>query len=274
MVEPIVTGYFDRDKSYHTYRANGTQDWLLFCTVGGTGSIMSSGMTHFAAAGDIHMLPPGTLHDYGTASHADRWIFYFAHFVPMTHWSQWLLATDSRETLRHVRFEDAAPFNAITDAMNRAHRYASGAAIYGKELAMNALESVLIQCAASIQGDCRQIDPRIELCVDAIGKSLAEPWTLDRLAGLVHLSSSRFSHLFRTQMQMTPLRYVETRRIEAARQLLALTDLSLRDIAGEVGYDNAFYFSNRFKAVIGIAPSHYRQLSTLPIDPLSTSRTS
>jgi AraC-like DNA-binding protein len=48
-------------------------------------------------------------------------------------------------------------------------------------------------------------------------------------------------------------------RINRARQLLELTAMSIKEIAAEVGYENPFYFSLRFKKQTGTSPRDYRQ---------------
>ena len=52
--------------------------------------------------------------------------------------------------------------------------------------------------------------------------------------------------------------YVNRVRIEAAREMLAETPLSVSDIAAQTGFKDSFYFSKKFKAVTGITPRQYR----------------
>jgi AraC-like DNA-binding protein len=43
--------------------------------------------------------------------------------------------------------------------------------------------------------------------------------------------------------------------------LLLTTDLGVAEIAAEVGYDDAFYFSRQFRAVNGVSPRQFRERS-------------
>lgn len=78
-------------------------------------------------------------------------------------------------------------------------------------------------------------------------------------AKMCYLSVSRFSHLFKELTGTTPKNYVEQRRMEAARELLSSTELSISEIALAVGYQDPFYFSRVFKKNVGIPPTAFRK---------------
>jgi AraC-like DNA-binding protein len=46
--------------------------------------------------------------------------------------------------------------------------------------------------------------------------------------------------------------------MKRARQLLETTSMNVKEIAGQLGYEDPFYFSRLFKSVSGVAPSDYR----------------
>jgi len=56
-------------------------------------------------------------------------------------------------------------------------------------------------------------------------------------------------------MGTTPQRFAERLRLDHARHLLERTNLSVSEVAAEVGFDDPFYFSRRFKRAFGKAPS-------------------
>jgi AraC family transcriptional regulator of arabinose operon len=88
---------------------------------------------------------------------------------------------------------------------------------------------------------------------------LNEPPSLPKLAALSHLSVSRFAHLFREQVGLSPLAFLERERLNRAAQLLTLTSRPVARVALEVGYEDALYFSRRFRARYGVGPRQYRQ---------------
>src|SRR5262249_12400347 len=57
---------------------------------------------------------------------------------------------------------------------------------------------------------------------------------------------------------LSPGRFLSALRLQAAKQLLVSTSLSIADISNQVGYSSVGTFSSRFKSTVGVAPSVYR----------------
>lgn len=91
-----------------------------------------------------------------------------------------------------------------------------------------------------------------------IDRHLRENTPLPRLAALVHLQPAYFSHRFARLFGLAPVAWRNRRRIDRGIPLLLGTERTLNDIAGEIGFANAFHFSRVFKQVIGIAPDRFR----------------
>jgi AraC-like DNA-binding protein len=49
-------------------------------------------------------------------------------------------------------------------------------------------------------------------------------------------------------------------KMQKASQQLDFTDRSIKDIALSMGFDDPYYFSKRFRKVIGVSPQKYRLL--------------
>lgn len=82
--------------------------------------------------------------------------------------------------------------------------------------------------------------------------------TLDFLSDLSYMNKFHLVHTFTKEIGVSPINYVITRRIQEAKNLLATTNYSIRDIASIVGFSNSSYFSQMFKKVSGISPKRYR----------------
>ncbi|RJQ07750.1 MAG: helix-turn-helix domain-containing protein [Bacillota bacterium] len=94
--------------------------------------------------------------------------------------------------------------------------------------------------------------------VDYINENYARELTLKEVARTVWLSPSYLSHLFSKEVGYSFVEYVTKVRIERARVLLVGTSLSISEVAAEVGYKDASYFSRVFKTATGQAPTQYR----------------
>lgn len=83
--------------------------------------------------------------------------------------------------------------------------------------------------------------------------------TLDMAAEHVGLNPAYFSTLFKKEMGINFSNYLLNLRIENAKLLLKNSNLSLINIALELGFENQSYFSNVFKKATGMTPKQYRQ---------------
>ncbi len=81
---------------------------------------------------------------------------------------------------------------------------------------------------------------------------------LQDVAKAVGMSNSRFSTVFSQQSGQTFTEYLLSLRLNKARELLRTTDMRSSQVAFEVGYNDAHYFSYIFKKNLGMTPSEYR----------------
>jgi len=128
------------------------------------------------------------------------------------------------------------------------------------ELALNALEEMLILCAqqaARLRTPMR--DQRVEQVLRYLEQHFPEEITVRDLAQLVALSPSRLAHLFTQQTGQALLETLLVIRLRQAARLLIFTALGVEEVARQVGFQSAFYFSRQFKRRYGLSPTAYRQ---------------
>ncbi len=85
--------------------------------------------------------------------------------------------------------------------------------------------------------------------------------SLQQVADHVNLSFGYLSNLFKKELQITFIEYLNGYRIERAKELLIRTHLKSYDIAVNVGFSPEYtYFSKVFKKETGLNPNEYRRL--------------
>lgn len=101
---------------------------------------------------------------------------------------------------------------------------------------------------------------KINIVLSYIERHLAEPISVEDLAKLVHFHPNYFMHYFKSMMGLSPIVYINKKRLEKARRMLATTELSVSAVADEIGLE-LYYFSRIFKKQSGLSPTDYRKAS-------------
>lgn len=100
----------------------------------------------------------------------------------------------------------------------------------------------------------------IERAVTYVRGHFAEPLTVEQLAAMSGIGRWQFSELFRRITGEKPLDYLNTLRMNRAKELLLLTDEPLREIARSVGFRDECYFNRRFSRSFGCSPKQYARM--------------
>jgi AraC-like DNA-binding protein len=88
---------------------------------------------------------------------------------------------------------------------------------------------------------------------------LASPLSLEQWARAVNWHPVHFDRVFKQQTGVTPMRWLNERRMQAARQYLSGTSKTVAEIAEALGYSDPFYFSRVFRRHFGQSPRQCRQ---------------
>ena len=93
---------------------------------------------------------------------------------------------------------------------------------------------------------------------DRIDRDYAQPLDVEAFARGVNMSAGHLSRQFKAAYGESPYSYLMTRRIERAMALLDRGDLSVTEVCFTVGCSSLGTFSTRFRELVGVSPSVYR----------------
>lgn len=103
-------------------------------------------------------------------------------------------------------------------------------------------------------------DERIETVMEYINKNYFKNTSIDELAKLANMSSSRFFYCFKKETGMTPVEYKNSVSIRhASLLLLCNNNKSIEEISAVSGFESSAYFRRVFKSVTGLSPREYRK---------------
>ncbi|MCC5910632.1 MAG: response regulator [Clostridiaceae bacterium] len=99
----------------------------------------------------------------------------------------------------------------------------------------------------------------LQIVLDYIDDHLNDSIPLEDAAELLNVTPSYFSRLFKKEMGVKFINYVTNKKIEKAKAWLETTDMPVLNIALELGFREANYFSKVFRKLEGITPTEYRK---------------
>ncbi len=97
----------------------------------------------------------------------------------------------------------------------------------------------------------------VSRAVAYIQSHLGEKLSVPLIAAQVNYSRAYLSEVFASCLGMSVMEYVEEERLRRAKRLLAENELSITDIAAQLGFSSVHYFSRRFRLKTGSPPTSY-----------------
>jgi len=94
---------------------------------------------------------------------------------------------------------------------------------------------------------------------ERIGSDLRGKLPLAQLAAEFDLSVSHFARAFRGSIGIPPHQWLLQQRVNAAKQLMAVRDISLAEIAIAAGFANQSHFTRVFSNLVGVSPAAWRR---------------
>jgi len=94
--------------------------------------------------------------------------------------------------------------------------------------------------------------------INYIHENIAESITLDDMAKLTSKSKEYISTIFKKEVGINLIDYIQKQKIEESKNFLEFTNLNINQISTLFGFCNAGYYSRIFKKHTGMKPSVYR----------------
>lgn len=248
---PRALGFYPVARGHRMQRELHDDHLLLYCTAG-EGRLVADGHWRIAA-GDVVLLPAGVAHHYWSDD-ARPWTVYWVHFDGdmARDLGQWILSHGGRVQRLGVNARLLSLFDAQFSL--REEGASPDAAIH----ACHQLQFLLSHIAQMLGRG--RLEGRLDIA--AIKGRMIEhvhgQLNLDQLAEEAALSKFHFAKLFKAQTGQSPIHYFIELKMQQACYALDTRSQSIKQVALDLGYDDAYYFSRIFKKVMGVSPSQYR----------------
>jgi transcriptional regulator GlxA family with amidase domain len=105
-------------------------------------------------------------------------------------------------------------------------------------------------------------DSRFALLTEQINTQPEKHLEVSEMADMCGMSLRNFHRAFVKNFGTTPNKYIQLKRLERAKELLAETDMSIEETAGRVGFTDTSFFRSVFSRETGMTPTQFRKRIT------------
>ncbi|MBP5681118.1 MAG: AraC family transcriptional regulator [Bacteroidales bacterium] len=102
-------------------------------------------------------------------------------------------------------------------------------------------------------------DERMKRVLGYIHNRISESIDLEELAQVANVSKPYLIKLFRHEFGFSPIQYINCKKVERAQLLLYTTNLTIKEVAYTLGFNDQNYFIRMFHKVEGVTPQEYRR---------------
>ena len=228
----------------------------LFYVVSGKGTFLLDGQIFFIGINDLIIVPPNIEH-IEECLDASPLEYIVLGIEGITFFNTEL--SSSRIICNYSKKTEL--LNILNLIMEEVHHEPLGYTLVCQHL-LDILLIQIIRCqklvpasigTAKMTRECGQVKQYLD-------SNYADNISLDSLAAFTHMNKYYLAHAFTKYTGLSPISYLNTKRLQVSRELLESTDHSIAEIATSIGFSSQSYFSQVFKKATGMTPNSYRKL--------------
>ncbi|MBQ9786848.1 MAG: helix-turn-helix domain-containing protein [Lentisphaeria bacterium] len=238
------------DPRYHIIRLQGVNYFVFEHVISGNGTLRVENQIFHPRAGDCYILPPDTAVEYWS-NPEDPWQKLWINIsgnLPAA-------LIESYSLQNTILFRNCPLQKEFEDIM---HLLSSPPDDAADKLAFH-LHSIIASLSRHRMNLTFEQSSRSGVILrNYIHEHWNEHLTLTDLAKFISRTPEQTVRIFKKEYGVTPMNYLQQYRLEFAKQYLHNTRYTLRMIAAELGFSNAYYFAAWFKKLTGVSPGRFR----------------
>ena len=248
-------GYYPKALNHDRERRSGSPQYILLYCVEGAGKIFIQKKEVAMKPNTFFIIPKNMPHHY-QSSRDNPWSIYWVHF-----------GGEQADLLyeRHYEYKklesDSIPYDE-----QRLHAFNEIFDLLENSFESREIEIINIKLMAFISSFIfqKEINPSLQErdvvsdSIEYMKQNLHRSISLDLFADRQHLSIAHFCRLFMQKTGRSPHQYFNQLKIQKSCQYLYFSNLNIKEICTELGFDDPYYFSRLFKKVMGVSPVNYK----------------
>lgn len=251
-IEILQHGYLTGDSQWKYHNVNSPFNRLYFI-LDGFGYIQNKQERIDLIPGNIYLIPLQTTYNYICDNHLDMFYLHFkSEILP------------GNDIFNDINACLTLPFDI--DNVNKLIKMAGSSNIsdiaWCKAVFIDVIFSFVKPHANNIDIQVRSISKYQKLFYYIKANSPAKV-TINQLAAQMNMSVSSLSRSFKLDTGITIKEYIKKQILQSAKEVLLLEDLSIKQVAYQLGFNDEFYFSRFFKKETGLSPKDYKNYNRM-----------
>ncbi|WP_342331240.1 AraC family transcriptional regulator [Pedobacter sp. FW305-3-2-15-E-R2A2] len=251
-------GYFPKAAGHYRNRPKGCTDNILIYCTDGKGWFSIDTEKQEVSANQFFIIPATDKPLRYASDASDPWTIYWIHFTGSK-----LSSLNDSLSINNLISPKTIPFDE--------HRIKLWEMIYNclekgyseenlsyANLSLYYLIANFLYPQKNIELTQKPSEDISDKVIEYMKNNISSRLTVPEIAAEFTYSASHFQTLFRTKTGISPIDYFIHLKVQRACQLLALSDLRIKEVAAAVGYADAFYFSRLFHKIMGSSPVDYK----------------
>ncbi len=253
---PVHAGYFPEARGHLIDRPNGYDSHQICLCLKGQGIFKTAKKQRLIKAGDLFLARAETDYFY-QSSQADPWDLLWVHFkgqaaLSYLFWANLVGKGLCQELSREVLVEVKKLMLEVIEGLGRVKDQPQ---IFELSQKLRALFA-LLQAHSSMSLTSETMLSALRKHLEVKGFNAV---ALSQVAAQFALSESRYRAKFKEEVGLAPGEWLMKMRLEKARDLMLLENLSVTETGRRVGFEDPFHFSRNYKKYFGISPKNQKK---------------
>lgn len=250
-------GYYPNAAFHDRERVRGISQHILIYCVQGNGWYQIDKQRHAVSPNQFFVLPANMAHRYGSDVQ-NPWTIYWVHFSGSRsdNYLTFLNLDQSNKPITVPPHEDRIKlFDDIISHVEMS--FNEDNMVYANHALSHFLTTFNGFVYRPSDRTTSEQDP-ISITISYMRQHLDKNLTLDNLAEIAGMSTSHYSAVFRKKVQNAPIAFFTFLKIQHACRQLQDTNLRIKEVAYQVGFDDPYHFSRVFTGTMGVSPRSFR----------------
>lgn len=254
----IAIGWHDCNTNYFIHHQESNSDNIMFVTLLGGGILEIGGITYKITANSMTVIPNNVDVRYYTDIREGDWEFYWMH-VRGVNVSN-ILRRLYQNNIYVIPLNTMDKYAAIFENILTLSCDGNEMVLYNSRKISELLHLFVEETIAKgiILADNNDF---VKIVLQYIEKNYMHQINLEDISNRVFMSVEHTIRNFKKYTGYTPHSYLKMYRMMRACDLLSNTDMSVKEIAGKVGYKSDSNFISEFKSLKDMTPNQFRKVT-------------